>query len=189
MPLSYWLNLRLQRCRRNTHTYPAMYTTFEVAGARVATAQRVRLGPQMPSESRVAGVKSHVAQALPVHRQQQTHGMRGMMMRGPHCGICRSQHSWSLGLLCAHGTPWWMEATCMLCVVQVCTQAESVMLPHHHHHHVTQSSHSINAIGPAPLWSGRKREHCSIMFATITHTPSLHKILSNTPRNHLMLPL
>jgi hypothetical protein len=23
---------------------------------------------------------------------------------------------------------------------------------HHHHHHVTQSSHSINAIGPAPLW-------------------------------------
>jgi hypothetical protein len=30
-----------------------------------------------------------------------------------------------------------------------------------HHHHVTQSSHSINAIGPAPLWSGRKREHCS----------------------------
>jgi hypothetical protein len=36
----------------------------------------------------------------------------------------------------------------------------------YHHHHVTQSSHSINAIGPAPLWSGRKREHCSIMFAT-----------------------
>jgi hypothetical protein len=55
---------------------------------------------------------------------------------------------------------------------------------HHHHHHVTQSSHSINAIGPAPLWNGRKREHCSIMFATITHIPSLHKILSNTPRNH-----
>jgi hypothetical protein len=24
---------------------------------------------------------------------------------------------------------------------------------YHHHHHVTQSSHSINAIGPAPLWS------------------------------------
>jgi hypothetical protein len=42
----------------------------------------------------------------------------------------------------------------------------------HHHHHVTQSSHSINAIGPAPLWSGRKREHCSIMFATITHIPT-----------------
>jgi hypothetical protein len=56
----------------------------------------------------------------------------------------------------------------------------------HHHHHVTQSSHSINAIGPAPLWSGRKSEHCSIMFAIITHIPSLHKILSNTPRNHLL---
>jgi hypothetical protein len=28
---------------------------------------------------------------------------------------------------------------------------------HHHHHHVTQSSHSINTIGPAPLWSGRKK--------------------------------
>jgi hypothetical protein len=26
---------------------------------------------------------------------------------------------------------------------------------HHHHHHVTQSSHSINAIGPAPLWSAK----------------------------------
>jgi hypothetical protein len=26
---------------------------------------------------------------------------------------------------------------------------------HHHHHHVTQSSHSINTIGPVPLWSGR----------------------------------
>jgi hypothetical protein len=25
----------------------------------------------------------------------------------------------------------------------------------YHHHHVTQSSHSINAIGPAPLWSGK----------------------------------
>jgi hypothetical protein len=59
-----------------------------------------------------------------------------------------------------------------------------IAYPVDHHHHVTQSSHSINAIGPAPLWSGRKREHCSIMFATITHIPSLHKLLSNTPRNH-----
>jgi hypothetical protein len=40
---------------------------------------------------------------------------------------------------------------------------------HHHHHHVTQSSHSINAIGPAPLWSGRKREHCSIMQEPINN--------------------
>jgi hypothetical protein len=64
--------------------------------------------------------------------------------------------------------------------------ATSSALPesHDHHHHVTQSCHSINAIGPAPLWSGRKREHCSITFATITHIPSLHKILSNTPKNH-----
>jgi hypothetical protein len=53
----------------------------------------------------------------------------------------------------------------------------SLVYSTHHHHHVTQSSHSINAIGPAPLWSGRKREHCSIMFVTITHIPSLHKIL------------
>jgi hypothetical protein len=29
-----------------------------------------------------------------------------------------------------------------------------IVVYHHHHHHVTQSSHSINAIGPAPLWSG-----------------------------------
>jgi hypothetical protein len=30
---------------------------------------------------------------------------------------------------------------------------DSLALHHHHHHHVTQSSHSINAIGPAPLWT------------------------------------
>jgi hypothetical protein len=42
-----------------------------------------------------------------------------------------------------------------------------------------QSSHGINAIDPAPHWSGRKREHCSRMFASITHIPSLHKIPSN----------
>jgi dihydroorotase len=35
------------------------------------------------------------------------------------------------------------------------------------------------AIDPAPHWSGRKREHCSRMFASITHIPSLHKIPSN----------
>jgi hypothetical protein len=43
---------------------------------------------------------------------------------------------------------------------------------HHHHHQITKLSHSINAIGPAPHRSGRKREHCSIVFATITHIPS-----------------
>jgi hypothetical protein len=39
---------------------------------------------------------------------------------------------------------------------------------HHHHHHVTQSSHSINAIGPAPLWSGRKRKKTQyLMFLNL----------------------
>jgi hypothetical protein len=50
-----------------------------------------------------------------------------------------------------------------------------VISHHHHHHQITKLSHSINAIGPAPHRGGRKREHRSIMFATITHTPSLHK--------------
>jgi hypothetical protein len=35
------------------------------------------------------------------------------------------------------------------------------------------SSHSINAIGPAPVRSGNKREHCSRMLATIAHIPIL----------------
>jgi hypothetical protein len=51
--------------------------------------------------------------------------------------------------------------------------ADSSMHHHHHHHHqITKLSHSINAIGPAPHRSGRKREHRSIVFATITHIPS-----------------
>jgi hypothetical protein len=45
-------------------------------------------------------------------------------------------------------------------------------LYHHNHHQITKLSHSINAIGPAPHQSGKKREHRSIMFATITHIPS-----------------
>jgi hypothetical protein len=40
----------------------------------------------------------------------------------------------------------------------------------HHHHHVTQSSHSINAIGPAPLWSGRKRERSSTLMSWLFQT-------------------
>jgi hypothetical protein len=36
---------------------------------------------------------------------------------------------------------------------------------HHHHHHVTQSSHSINAIGPAP----------------VLVKPDTHHITSNNP--------
>jgi hypothetical protein len=55
---------------------------------------------------------------------------------------------------------------------------------HHHHHQITQSSHSINAMGPAPHRGGRKREHSSVIFATITHIPSLHKIRRNAPRYH-----
>jgi hypothetical protein len=51
---------------------------------------------------------------------------------------------------------------------------------------------AIASTPSAPRPSGalpeRKREHCSIMFATITHIPSLHKILSITPRNHLAPP-
>jgi hypothetical protein len=35
---------------------------------------------------------------------------------------------------------------------------------HHHHHQITKLSHSINAIGPAPHRSGRKREHRSIVI-------------------------
>eukprot|EP00882_Tetradesmus_deserticola_P012332 GHRQ01013071.1.p1 GENE.GHRQ01013071.1~~GHRQ01013071.1.p1 ORF type:complete len:227 (+),score=73.24 GHRQ01013071.1:1075-1755(+) len=38
-----------------------------------------------------------------------------------------------------------------------------------HHRHVTRSSHSINAIGPAPHRSGRKWGHCSVMSAIFTH--------------------
>jgi hypothetical protein len=53
---------------------------------------------------------------------------------------------------------------------------------HHHHHQITKLSHSINAIGPAPHRSRRKREHRSIVYATVTHIPSLHKIRRNAPR-------
>ncbi|KAF6263988.1 hypothetical protein COO60DRAFT_266841 [Scenedesmus sp. NREL 46B-D3] len=44
---------------------------------------------------------------------------------------------------------------------------------HHHHHHITHSSHSISAIGPAPHRGGKRREHCSRMFACIAHIPRL----------------
>jgi hypothetical protein len=60
---------------------------------------------------------------------------------------------------------------------------------HHHHHQITKLSHDINAIGPAPHRGGRKREHRSIMIATITHIPSLHKICRNAPRYHPTNPL
>jgi hypothetical protein len=39
---------------------------------------------------------------------------------------------------------------------------------HHHHHQITKLSHSINAIGPAPHWSGRKREHRFCLHIVVT---------------------
>jgi hypothetical protein len=54
---------------------------------------------------------------------------------------------------------------------------------------IIPSSHSINAIGPAPHRSGNNREHCSAMLVIIAHIPSLNKILSNTPGNHSTPPL
>jgi hypothetical protein len=58
---------------------------------------------------------------------------------------------------------------CVLGVVLGCAQP----LTWHHHHQITKLSHSINAIGPAPQRSGRKREHRSIVFATITDVAML----------------
>jgi hypothetical protein len=51
---------------------------------------------------------------------------------------------------------------------QLVQQVPHIWSGHHHHHHVTQSSHSINAIGPAPLWSGRKR-CCTFGLVTLLH--------------------
>jgi hypothetical protein len=53
---------------------------------------------------------------------------------------------------------------------------------------IIPSSHSINAIGPAPLRSGNKRERCSRMLATIAHIPCLNQLLSNAPKYHLPHP-
>jgi hypothetical protein len=54
---------------------------------------------------------------------------------------------------------------------------------------IIPSSHSINAIDPAPHRSGNNREHCSVMLVIIAHISSLNKILSNTPGNHSTHPL
>jgi hypothetical protein len=40
---------------------------------------------------------------------------------------------------------------------------------------IIPSSHSINAIGPAPHRSGNNREHCSVMLVITAHIPSLRK--------------
>jgi hypothetical protein len=52
-------------------------------------------------------------------------------------------------------------------VVQCTIMFVACSVCHHHHNQITKLSHSINAIGPAPHRGGRKREHRSIMFATI----------------------
>jgi hypothetical protein len=49
-----------------------------------------------------------------------------------------------------------------------------------HRHHFSHSSHSINASDPAPHQNERKREHCSILFATTKHIPCLHIIDTTT---------
>jgi hypothetical protein len=60
--------------------------------------------------------------------------------------------------------------------MQCQTAADFVAQYVNNHHQITKLSHSINAIGPAPHRGGRKTEHRSIVFASITHIPSLHKI-------------
>jgi hypothetical protein len=52
---------------------------------------------------------------------------------------------------------------------------------HHQHHQITRLSHSSTAIGPAPHRGGRKREHRSIVLATITHIPVLGLVLERIP--------
>jgi hypothetical protein len=47
-------------------------------------------------------------------------------------------------------------------------------LQHHNNHQISQSSHSISAIYPAPHQGGRNREHRSIVFATDTHSHVQH---------------
>jgi hypothetical protein len=49
---------------------------------------------------------------------------------------------------------------------------------------IIPSSHDINAIGPAPLRSGNKREHCTRVLTTSAHISSWNQILSNAPRYH-----
>jgi hypothetical protein len=47
-----------------------------------------------------------------------------------------------------------------------------------------QLSHSNIAIGPAPHRSGRRREHCSAVLASIAVIPGMNKIVSNRPSSH-----
>jgi hypothetical protein len=46
------------------------------------------------------------------------------------------------------------------------TPAGQGLIHHHHHHQITKLSHSINAIGPAPHRSGRKREQKGLIHVS-----------------------
>ncbi|KAF6259868.1 hypothetical protein COO60DRAFT_966320 [Scenedesmus sp. NREL 46B-D3] len=70
---------------------------------------------------------------------------------------------------------WSKEVLC-----QPSTTADVSRVLYVYHHHITHSSHSISAIGPAPHRGGKRREHCSRMFACIAHIPRLDKKSSNT---------
>jgi hypothetical protein len=89
---------------------------------------------------------------------------------------CTAHHSIWYGTPYRRRYPVPCNSTTAKLVVHYCTPQ------YHHHHQITKLSHSINAIGPAPHLSGRKREHRSIVFATITHIPSspLHCVCNIT---------
>ncbi|KAF6262780.1 hypothetical protein COO60DRAFT_571858 [Scenedesmus sp. NREL 46B-D3] len=110
--------------------------------------------------------------------------------------MCCTYHCWSCpppSADCYYGRAWLqaqprMPAVCVLSARGACELlvlhhlllCHKLQAHHHHHHHITHSSHSISAIGPAPHRGGKRREHCSRMFACIAHIPRLDKKSSNT---------
>jgi hypothetical protein len=54
-----------------------------------------------------------------------------------------------------------------------------LMVKFHHHHHITQSSHSINAIGPAPL--------LMVKFVTLSSCSHPFKQIQNSLKSALLL--
>jgi hypothetical protein len=62
------------------------------------------------------------------------------------------------------------NVACRLCIT-VCFFIASVTI-------IMLPSHSNIAIGPAPHWSGRRREHSSIVLASIALIPGTNKIVS-----------
>ncbi|KAF6263668.1 hypothetical protein COO60DRAFT_381221 [Scenedesmus sp. NREL 46B-D3] len=91
--------------------------------------------------------------------------------------ICATNWWYSLKLQLQH---WSRHGKHMCCTADPSVTGLHTYTPHHHHHHITHSSHSISAIGPAPHRGGKRREHCSRMFACIAHIPRLDKKSSNT---------